>query len=57
MVVGRGALEHLARVPARWVAVIADLRAAEANGALAPRVPDAAGFERLFWQAFHGEPA
>ena len=24
---------------------------------LAPLVPDAAGFERMFWQAFHGEAA
>jgi alcohol dehydrogenase class IV len=24
---------------------------------LAPRAPGAADFERLFWQAFHGEPA
>jgi len=34
MVIGRGALEHLAQVSARRVALIADLRAAEASGAL-----------------------
>ena len=34
MVVGRGALEHLAGISARRVAVVADLRAAEACGAL-----------------------
>jgi alcohol dehydrogenase class IV len=34
MVIGRGALEHLAQLSARRVAVIADLRAAESSGAL-----------------------
>jgi alcohol dehydrogenase class IV len=34
MVVGRGALEHLAQLSARRVAVIADLRAAKSSGAL-----------------------
>jgi alcohol dehydrogenase class IV len=34
MVIGRGALEHLAQLSARRVAVIADLRAAKSSGAL-----------------------
>ncbi len=34
MAIGRGALEHLAQLSARRVAVIADVRAAEAGGAL-----------------------
>jgi alcohol dehydrogenase class IV len=52
MVTGRGSLSHLARIGAKRVAVVADLRALNAGGAL-PRMEAALREARSEWKIVH----